>query len=120
MGTLFAIRFPLAVRPTRKEFLVCSKNGRVLSDAAPMHLPLTVADADRYFELIGRFELVSVCFRHFRQLILDLLWQDHFVDVQNTVHADVAKEEPRKVLITFLGIDDAVVTGMAPVNKSSW
>ncbi len=84
----------------------------MLALRAAMQLPLTATDADDDLELVGSVDVFAgfVCLLHQGR-------KRDVVDIEKAIDAEIPEEEAGEVLITFLGVDDAVVPGMTPMHK---
>ena len=96
----------------REEFLITAEDGGVLAHLPPRHLPLTAPHASRNLELVRCTYLLAVVER-----LLHLHRQGDVVDVQNAIHAQFTEQEPREVLVAFLGVHDTVMARVAPVHE---
>jgi hypothetical protein len=69
-----------------------------------MQLPLLAANADRNLKQIGRPHFLSgVIF------FLNGRGQREFINFEKTIRANIAKQKPDEILITFLAVHDAEI-----------
>src|ERR1051325_3195236 len=114
MRAALAIGLSFAVLLLRKKFVVGTVDGGIFVLCAAMNLPLHTPDGGDNFKMIRGADLVLVvvCFLH-------LVGQGQVVDIERSINAEPAKKEANQVLIAFLRVHDAVVTGVTTMSEGA-